>query len=58
MAAADESLREQIGSERQELALALDSLRAELERKKRRIPRLIAVAVAVVVAWKLLRRRR
>jgi hypothetical protein len=58
MAAADESLREQIGSERQELALALDSLRAELERKKRRIPRLIAVAVAAVVAWKLLRRRR
>jgi hypothetical protein len=56
MAAADERLRDEIGSERRELALALESLRGELERKKRRIPRLVAAAVATVVAVKVVRR--
>jgi hypothetical protein len=56
MAAADEQLRQEIGSERRELALALDSLHAEVRRTKRRIPKLVAGAVAAIVAVKLLRR--
>lgn len=58
MAAADERLRQEIGSEREELAAALESLRDEVQRAKRRLPKLVAVAVAAVVAVKLVRRAR
>lgn len=56
MAAADERLRREIASERQELALAVESLHRQVQRAKRRVPRLVAVAVVAVVAVKVARR--
>jgi hypothetical protein len=60
MPVADERIRREIGSERQELALAVASLRGELQRAKRRLPKLAAGALvavtALVVGVKLLRR--
>ena len=56
MGAADEQLRQEIGSERRELALAVESLHAEIQRTKRRLPKLAAAAVAAIVAVKVLRR--
>jgi hypothetical protein len=57
MGTADEGLRREIGSERQELALAVDSLRGEVRRAKRRLPKIVAGVVAAVVVLKLVRRR-
>jgi hypothetical protein len=56
MGAADEQLLREIGSERQQLALALESLYSEIQRTKRRVPRLVVGAVAAIVAVKVLRR--
>ena len=56
MGAADERLREEIGSERRELALALESLQGEVQRAKRRLPKLVAGVVAAIVAVKVARR--
>jgi hypothetical protein len=56
MGAADERLRREIASERQELTLAVESLHGEVQRAKRRLPKLVAAVVAAVVAVKVLRR--
>ena len=61
MPVADEQIRRQIGTERQELALAVASLRGELQRAKRRLPKLAAGAVvagaALILVVRRLRRR-
>jgi hypothetical protein len=61
MRVADERIRREIGTERQELALAVASLRGELRRAKRRLPKLAAgvlvAGTAVVLVVRRLRRR-
>jgi hypothetical protein len=57
MPVADERIRRQIGTERQELALAVASLRGELQRAKRRLPKLAAGAVVAGAALILVVRR-
>jgi hypothetical protein len=58
----DDRLLQEIHSERQELTLAVASLREELQRARRRAPAIAAGAVAAVATLKLvarsLRRRR
>lgn len=56
MGAAEEQLRQEIASERQELALAVESLHGEVQRAKRRLPKIVAGAVAAIVAVKVARR--
>jgi len=58
MGTADEGLRREIGSERQELELAVESLRGEVRRAKRKVPKIVAGVVAAVVVLKLVLRRR
>ena len=57
MPVADEQIRRDIGTERQELALAVASLRGELQRAKRRLPKLAAGAVVAGAALMLVVRR-
>jgi hypothetical protein len=61
MPVADDQIRREIGTERQELALAVASLRGELRRAKRRLPKLAAgtlvAGVALMLVVKRLRRR-
>ena len=56
MGAADEQLRQEIAAERQQLALAVESLHSHVQRTKRRLPKLVAGVVAAVVAVKVARR--
>jgi hypothetical protein len=61
MPSADERIRREIGSERQELALAVTSLRGELRRAKRRLPAIaagtLAAGTALMIVLRRLRRR-
>jgi len=57
MPVADERIRREIGTERQELALAVASLRGELRRAKQRLPKLAAGALVAGTALLLVVRR-
>jgi hypothetical protein len=56
MGAADERIRQEIASERQELALAVVSLHGQVQRAKRRVPKLVAGVVVAIVAVRVARR--
>jgi hypothetical protein len=57
MPVTDDRIRREIGSERQELALAVASLRGELRRAKRRLPGIAAGVVAAGAGLTLVVRR-
>jgi hypothetical protein len=53
----EKQLRREIAHEREELSGAVDSLRSELERAKRRVPAIAAGGIAVVTALRIGLRR-